>query len=153
MLATTEQMVTNPSITQQPIQISTDGNEITLTVYIDPNGSSGYSYDLYSVCAAGLPGAQFTVNWILSPSLGLAATFNDPGVKFKSIPSGIASPVVTRLSDTEYQFTFVSNVTDVNVIRYDLDFAVTSDSGIPLERTTTIICDPSIAVVQDPVVG
>jgi hypothetical protein len=104
----------------------------------------------------GPTGSQFTVTWILSPSQGLTAKFKDPGLLFRPqngpMPAGVEIISSKPVSDTEYRLVFVSNVIDVNVIRYDLDFDVT-DSSDNVHTRTNILFDPSIAVVQDPIVG
>jgi hypothetical protein len=156
MLATTEPTTIQRSLTLQPIEISDSDGEITLTVSISPDGSGGYHHDVYAISVAGPAGSQFTVTWILSPSQDLTAKFRDPGLLFRPqngpLPAGVDHMSPNRVSDTEYRLVFVNNVADVNVIRYDLDFEVT-DSFDNLFTRTNVVFDPSIAVVQDPIVG
>jgi hypothetical protein len=130
---------------------------INATVIISQRENGTYHHQVPPLSVAGPAGSNWTVIWTLAPVDGLSATFRDGGVRTTSVPAGVDNPNSTGIfspgapsgaQPIKWQFTFINNVTDVNVIRYDLLLDVKDSEGHSLSRS--LIIDPTISVVREP---
>lgn len=144
MPATMQQTTIHPINSLAPEQLTTT---VTISLGAEPDS---FQHDVTALTAAGPTGSQWIVTWNLAPSSELSVKFKDPGIINLSIPDGVKDP---NLSGTpaQQQLTFINDVHDVNVIRYDLDLDVKDLTGKTL--THNIIFDPTITVVKDPIDG
>jgi len=133
---------------------------INATVIISPGDEPGtYRHHVSALSAAGPTGSLWNVIWTLAPTTGLSATFKNDGLIIPKpgtpLPAGVYNININRLdlSASQRQLTFTNNVTDVNVVRYDLDLDVRDSEGKTLARFANIIFDPTIAVVKEPMDG
>jgi hypothetical protein len=131
-----------------------ESTAINATVTITPGAEPGkFRHHVLPLSVAGPTGSPCTVTWTLESAPGLKATFNADGVTIKSKPDGVDAPRLTPLplpdsKPIQFQLTFINNVSDVNVIRYELDLDVQDLEGNILTHDVTF--DPTIAVVRDP---
>ena len=153
-----------PTKIDQLPTVTSDQNPsvINATVTISLGDAPGtYRCDVPPLSAAGRNGLPWTVIWTLvTTSPHLSATFKDSGIIIPVIPGGIGNPQSMGISPlpgsnpTMWQLNFTNNVLDVNVIRYKLDLDVKDTTmGESLKRSTSIIVDPTIAVVKEPIDG
>jgi hypothetical protein len=117
-----------------------------------------YFHTVPALAAAGRYGSSWRVVWTLATAdqtLRLCFRNNGiivpkPGTK---MPIGVTDLCPCVVSPQESHLTFINNVSDVNVIRYDLDFDVTDQVSGNLLARRNIKFDPTIAVVQEPIDG
>jgi hypothetical protein len=114
-----------------------------------------FQHDVQALSAAGPAGSQWIVTWTLVASSGLSVAFKNSGIMIPapdtSIPAGIKDlELHPRVSPTQQQLTFTNDVSDVNVIRYDFDLDVV-DLDSKKRLTRSLIFDPTITVVKDPI--
>lgn len=159
MLATIDQPAETKTSSLPRVTFNEETRVIHATVTISPGDEPGkYHHHVSPLSAVGRAGESWTVIWTLEPSAGLSATFGDQGIVIPKpgtwVPPGVkhAQSMGIETQPTQWQFTFTNEVTDVNVIRYDIDLYVFKDSKGPLAPHDLII-DPTIAVVKDPVDG
>lgn len=151
MLATMEQT----KIDQLPT-VTFDEEELVInaTVIISPGGQPGtYRHHVAALSAAGPTGSVWTVIWTLETVGPIEVKFPEGGgIDITSLPGAVHLQTTTPdLQPNQRHITFTNNVSDVNVIRYDL--VLTDLQGNPLTKAADIIIDPTITVVKEPVDG
>lgn len=154
MLATIDRPTETKTSSLPRVTFNEEIRVIHATVTISPGDESGkYHHHVSPMSAAGPTGSLWTVIWTLEPSAGLSAIFKDPGIVSKSVPAGVknANSMGIETQPTQWQFTFTNEVTDVNVIRYDIVLDVKDSKGPLTPHRLTI--DPTIAVVREPIDG
>jgi hypothetical protein len=165
MLATIDRPTETKTSSLPGLTFDEENRVINATVTISPGDELGkYHHHVPAMSAAGLTGSLWTVIWTLEPSAGLSATFKDPGIVIPKPGTSVPEGVKNRNSmgifhsgspetpPAQWQFTFTNEVTDVNVIRYDIDLDVQDSGGNPLAPHGLVI-DPTIAVVREPIDG
>jgi hypothetical protein len=162
MLATIDRPVETDASNLPRVTFDREGHVIQATVILsrgkDPDS---FHHDVYPLSAVGRTGSNWTVIWTLAPSAGVSAYFIGKGIVPKSVPKGVDDhhseiypPGSSQAQPTQWQLSFTGNVTDVNVIRYDLELHVQdTERNVKLKRSKDIVIDPTIAVVKDPVDG
>lgn len=158
MLATIDRPTETKTSSLPRVTFNEETRVIHATVTISPGDESGkYHHHVSPMSAAGPTGSLWTVIWTLEPSAGLSATFKDPGIVIPKpdtwVPPGVkdAKSMGIETQPTQWQFTFTNEVTDVNVIRYDIVLDVKDSKGPLTPHRLTI--DPTIAVVREPIDG
>lgn len=158
MLATIDRPAKTKTSRLLEMTFNEDDRVLDVTVIISHGEKPGtYHHHVPPLSVAGPGGSNWTVIWTLAPVKGVSATFRDGGVCTTSVPAGVNnhnSKGIVILGTPEappikWQFSFTNNVTDVNVIRYDLLLDVKDSEGNPLARHPLII-DPTISVVREP---
>lgn len=152
MLATIDRPAETETNSLLEMTFNEDDGVLDATVIISHGEELGtYHHHVPPLSVAGPAGSNWTVIWTLAPVAGLSATFRDGGVCTTSVPAGvnILKPTGIFIPEAPVQLSFTSNVTDVNVIRYDLLLDVKDSEGNPLSRHSLII-DPTISVVREP---
>lgn len=136
---------------EQSAETATKTLDIPVSIFPDEPGT--FSYAVTDLVAKGPKGATWIMTWTLTPS-DLTVTFLDPPIIFTSpLPKGVDDYHLERLPPTQARLTFTNNVFDVNAIRYDLNLCVHDVDKAALARSTRIIIDPTIAIVEDPIGG
>lgn len=139
-----------PATMQQPTIHQVDASEpsqLVVTVKVTRGSAPGtFQHDVTALTAAGPTGSQWIVTWTLAASSDLWVKFKNPGVIRLSIPGGVKDPDISGTT-TQQRLTFTNDVTDVNVIRYDLDLDVEDKGGKLMQN---VVFDPTIAVIKDP---
>lgn len=139
---------------EQSVETETQTIEIPVTISLGEPGT--FSHSVLDRTAEAPKGSQWRVTWILNPLPdGHSAFFLEPPVSFTlPLPEGVDDPHVKRLLPaTQCQLTFTSHVKDVNAIRYELHIHVQDSQARRLVRSTDIVIDPTIAIVEDPIGG
>ena len=165
MLATIDRPTETKTSSLPGVTFDEENRVLHATVTISPGDELGkYHHHVSPMSAAGPTGSSWTVIWTLEPSAGLSATFKDQGIVIPkpgtSVPHGVKNPNSMGIFPpglqgtlpTQWQFTFTNEVTDVNVIRYDIDLDVKDSEGNPLAPHSLTI-DPTIAIVREPIDG
>lgn len=155
MLATIDRPAETKTSSLPRVTFDEENRVIHATVTISRDESGKYHHRVSPMSAAGPTGSSWTVIWTLEPSAGLKATFRDPGIVKMSVPEGVKNRNLMKIVDSvppQWQFTFTNEVTDVNVIRYNIDLNVETLEGNSLTPHRLII-DPTIAVVREPIDG
>jgi hypothetical protein len=158
MLATIDRPAETKTSNLLEMTFNEDDRVLDVTVIISHGEKPGtYHHHVPPLSVAGPGGSIWTVIWTLAPVKGVSATFRDGGVCTTSVPAGVDNPnskgivilgMPPEAPPNKWQFSFTNNVTDVNVIRYDLLLDVRDSKG-PLSRHSLII-DPTISVVREP---
>ncbi len=138
--------------------VETATKTIDISVPIVPGDLNTFSPAVADVTAKGMNGLSWAITWTLKPAPGISAHFRDAGIVFTSpLPGGIDDHQLIQVSEVEYRLTFKSNVTDVNVIRYDLLVGaerIEAGKVRQLVRDTRLPpIDPTISVVKNPIDG
>lgn len=153
MLATIDQPAETKASSLTTATFDEENRIIQATVIISPGKERGkFHHRVSPLSAVGPAGSYWTVIWTLEASEGISANFVNNGIIISSQPGGIHKPQPTKISETQAQLTFTNNVTDVNVIRYDIHLDVQDSEGNPLAPHSLTI-DPTIAVVKEPIDG
>ena len=151
MLATIDQPAETKMSSLTKTTFDEENRVIQATVIISHGKKPGtFHHRVSPLSAVGPAGSDWTVIWTLEASEGISANFVNNGIIIPPLPGGIRNPRSKKISETQAQLTFINNVTDVNVIRYDFDLHVESEAG---ELQKYLIIDPTIAVVKEPIEG
>jgi hypothetical protein len=159
MLAAIDRPAETETNSLMTVTYNEDEHVIDATVIISHGEKLGtYHHHVPPLSVAGPAGSNWTVIWTLAPVKGVSATFRDGGICTTSVPAGVHNPnskgivilgMPPEAPPNKWQFSFTNNVTDVNVIRYDLLLDVKDSESNPLARHPLII-DPTISVVREP---
>lgn len=158
MLATIEQSRETKASRLPPVIFDAKNHTIQATVTISRGEQPGtFRHRVDPLSAVGPAGSNWTLTWILEPSEGISANFVGQGIIVPKpdtrLPDGVDRVLSSVISPTQGQLTFTHNVSDVNVLRYDLDLDIRDTDNHPLERAKDIVIDPTISVVKEPIDG
>jgi hypothetical protein len=153
------QQVDTPTPTPPPtpsVTYDSGTSTINATVIVSLGDEQGtFHHHVPAISVPGPTGGTWTVIWTLEPSgPELSVTFGAGGILIPrlgtSLPDGVG---IVLFGSAPGQCQFINNVTDVNVLHYDLDLNVNDSEGHSLKRSTNIIFDPTISVVKEPMDG